>query len=1098
MYHLFRSTRAIALVLCLLACPILALAQSVSGELVGTVYDTTGAAIPNATVVAKNTGTGIETTVTTSSTGQYRVPNLLVGVYDLQVSAQGFNGSQVRSLAVKLNSTLTANVTLQVGESKTVVEVTGATVSIDTTTATVGTTFESKQLADLPITSSGSGVLNLALYSAGVSTSGAVGAGTGPSVGGQRPRNNNFTVEGIDNNSKSVTGPMATIPNDAVAEFAILQNQFSAQYGGSSGGQFNQVLKSGTNEFHGAAYEYLFNRNLNAADQLAIVQGVDAHPRYDNNRFGGYIGGPILKNKLFFFFDYEYNPVGSAGSGGQIFAPTQAGYTALASIPGISANNLKILQQYLPPQNTAVDPAITPNGEYPVVGGKTIPLGQYSFLAPNYSNSYSYVLSVDYNLGTKDSLRGRYIRNNYSGTDTSGQLPTFWVPLTFPTYAATLTEFHNFSPSITNEFRLGFNRTSQVYNVGNQTFPGLDAFPNLTVDELGINIGPDPNAPQETIQNLYQLTDNVSWIKGAHNLSFGADLRKYISPQSFTQRGRGDYEWDTLEAYLTDTIPYFAERTTGNFIYYGDQILFGGYVNDSWKVRHNWTLNLGLRYERTTIPYGERLQTVNAISNVPGLITFGQPQIQNTAFQPRIGVAWSPGKSGSTSIRAGFGMNYDKLFDNLGILSMPPQFQQTVDVGGNPGGSFLAKGGIPNSASSGTLSQADARASTGGFIPDQKLPKSIQWNLGAQHVFRENYTVEIRYLGTRGLQLPIQDRINVGSVVNPSNALPVYLSMPSQATLDGLTSNLTALNNAYNTPGSGQGRFLSQYLNAGFKSNIVGFMPMGASTYHGLAMQVNRRFTNGLQFVGSYTFSHNVDNSTAEVFSTVTSPRRVQDFQNLNAERSSSALDHRNRFTMAIIYDLPYFKTSPNWFMKNLVGNWEFAPIFTYETGTLATVLSVVDANLNGDSAGDRAIINPAGTVNVGTGVTSLKNSKGLVVAYLANNPNARYIQAQKGALSTGGRNTMHLMPIDNVDFSLLKRFNVLKESWKLEFGARFYNFLNHPQYTGSRINDVAGIGYTSTSVTNFLNPSTTSFYHPDYVFSSNPRNIQLSAKFTF
>jgi len=313
-----------------------------------------------------------------------------------------------------------------------------------------------------------------------------------------------------------------------------------------------------------------------------------------------------------------------------------------------------------------------------------------------------------------------------------------------------------------------------------------------------------------------------------------------------------------------------------------------------------------------------------------------------------------------------------------------------------------------------------------------------------------------------------------------------------------LSSNLTALNAAYNSPSAGFGRFLPQYLNAGFQTNIVGFMPMGASTYHGLALQVNRRFSNGLQFVGSYTYSHNIDNSTAEVFSTVTSPRRVQDFQNLNAERSSSALDHRNRFTMATVYDVPFFKTGKNWFLKNIVGNWEIDPVYTYETGTLATPQSGVDANLNGDSAGDRTVINPAGTANVGSGVKNLTNSKGLVVAYLALNPNARYIQAQKGALATGGRQTEHLMPIDNIDFSLLKRFNVWGEHKKLEFGARFSNLFNHPQWSGSRINDVASIGYTGADVTNFMRPQNTSFYRPDQVFSSNPRTIQLSAKFIF
>ena len=557
--------------------------QAVTGELVGTVFDTTGASVPGAVVTAVNTATGAQASSTTTSEGEYRLQNLAGGTYDLKVAAAGFSASQVKNVVVSLNKTVTTNLTLEVGEAKTIVEVSGSAVSIDTTTAQVQTTFETREVADLPTTSSGSGVLNLALYTSGVSTSGAIGVGSGPSVGGQRPRNNNFTIEGIDNNSKSVTGPLASIPNDAVAEFSILANQFSPQYGHSSGGQFNQVIKSGTNEFHGTLYEYLDNRNLNAADQLSIVNGTDPHPRYDSNRFGGNIGGPILKNKLFFFFDYEYSPTGQSGSGGQLFAPTQAGYDALASIPGVSSNNLSVLKQYMPAQSAAVDPSITPNGEYPVVAGKTIPLGQYSFLAPSYVNAYTYVISADYNISSKDSLRGRYIRNNFSQQDTAANLPPFWVPLNLPNYLATLTEFHNFGPSLNNEFRLGFNRYAQIYNVGNQKFPGLDAFPNLSVDELNVDIGPDPNAPQETIQNTYQLTDNVSWLKGAHTLTFGVDLKKFISPQTFTQRGRGDYEWDTVENYLTDQVPYFAERTTGNFVYYGDQIQFGTYANDSWR-----------------------------------------------------------------------------------------------------------------------------------------------------------------------------------------------------------------------------------------------------------------------------------------------------------------------------------------------------------------------------------------------------------------------------------------------------------------------------------------------------------------------------------
>ena len=226
-------------------------AQLVSGNLTGTIYDASGATVPNATVVAHNDATGVENTATSGSSGEYRIVNLPAGIYTVSVSSPGFTRTDLKKVQIELNVTATANATLQVGKSVETVEVTATAAAIDTTTAQLQQTYESKEMTELPSASSGSGVINLSLLAAGVATSGGVGVGTGPSVGGQRPRNNNFTIEGIDNNSGSVTGPLVGVPNDSVAEFTFLQNQFSADFGHSSGGQFNQVVKSGTNQFHG-------------------------------------------------------------------------------------------------------------------------------------------------------------------------------------------------------------------------------------------------------------------------------------------------------------------------------------------------------------------------------------------------------------------------------------------------------------------------------------------------------------------------------------------------------------------------------------------------------------------------------------------------------------------------------------------------------------------------------------------------------------------------------------------------------------------------------------------------------------------------------
>jgi hypothetical protein len=342
---------------------------------------------------------------------------------------------------------------------------------------------------------------------------------------------------------------------------------------------------------------------------------------------------------------------------------------------------------------------------------------------------------------------------------------------------------------------------------------------------------------------------------------------------------------------------------------------------------------------------------------------------------------------------------------------------------------------------------------TSGYTPDQKLPKSIQWNFGVQHVFASNYTLDVRYLGTRGISLPVQTRLNAFSVVQPGHSLPVYLSQPSQAQLDALPLTLTGLQNEEGDT------ILPQWEAAGFNgSYLTAFMPIGNSSYQSLAAQLTRRVTNGLYFTAAYTWSHNIDDSTAEVFSTVTTPRRPQDFQNLQAERSSSALDHRHRLTVAAMYDVPFFKTSSNWFMKNVAGNWEIAPIYTYQTGNWATIQSVADANLNGDNAGDRTVINPAGVNNTGSDVTALTNTAGETVAYLANNPSARYIRAAPGVYPNGGRNSYRMPPIDNIDLTISKRFNIT-ESMKLEFFGQAFNLFNHPQFVGGYLNDVQSLG---------------------------------------
>lgn len=1082
------------------------LAQAISGDLVGTCTDDSGAAIAGATITLANIATDAKYVQKSKSGGDYHFVNLPVGKYLATVDAAGFETKKLADIEVVLNRTSTLNFTLKVGSVETNVEVSTAAITLDTTSAQLQSSFDTKAITELPTASVGSGVLNMALMNAGIAQSGGLGLGSGPSVGGQRPYNNNYTIEGVDNNNKSVTGPLITVPNDAVSNLTVLQNQFSPEFGHSTGGQFNQVITSGTNSFHGRAYEYFQNRNLNATD-YALEYGQDTKvpkPRYDNNRFGGQIGGPILKDKLFFFQNFEYNPVGSAAGATAVLAPTSDGFTALHSISGLSSTNLGILEKYLP-KSGAASGTISVNDS--LGNAVSIPVGTLQIAAPNYTNSLTAVTAIDYTLSTKDSIRGRYIYYKQDAPDSSPSLPVFYGTNVARSHLLNLSEYHSFSPFISNEFRIGFNRYFNDIPSPSFNFPGLDQFPSFNFSDLNLQFGPNGNAPEFTIINTYQVIENLAVQRGKHDLRFGVEGRKYISPQSFVQRQHGDYEYSFLNDYLHDLSPdIIGERSVGVPVYYGDQVAFYWYANDNWRVRPNITLNAGIRYEYTTVPYSERLQKLNSIADVPGLITFGEPTSSKKNFAPRVGVAWAPKGRETTSIRAGFGLGYDVIYDNIGITSLPPEMNVTEDVPSltEQTANFLANGGLPGG--SGKLqtfaTPAEARAATSAAIPNHlQTPYSIQWNAGIQHSFAKDFLAEVRYVGTRGIHLNYQDRINRQPKVTSSSYLPTYLDgAPTAATAAALPLTLATL--------KGESNFVPAFAAAGFDGgNLTEFVPHAGSSYNGLQTQLNKRYSQGLQLQVAYTWSKNIDNATSDFYANDLDPRRSQNSRNPGADRALSSLDRRHRLTLMAVYDVPWYRTSKNWFFHNVLGNYTVAPFYTFESPEHYTVQSGTDSNMNGDAAGDRVIWNPNGKSGTGSGVTEVYDSTraGLcpsgttecdanLVAYYANNPSAQYVQAKAGALATAGRNTQALPHINNIDLSVSKVLS-FGERYRFQFTAQTYNLFNNHQFIPGRLNDVASKGGFAG---NFLHPQSSTFNLPYTVFSSNPRTMQLAAKIIF
>ena len=1075
-------------------------AQTADSILVGVVTDSTGAPIAGAAVSAANVQTGVNYSSVTGTSGEYRLNNVPIGQYDVTAKASGFAASTVKNVDLQLNHTATANLTLDVSTVSTTVEVTEAGAGVDTSTAQLQTTFDSRSAIDLPVAGNskvvnGAGIYNLSLLGAGVATSGGIGQGSGPSVAGQRPENNSFTLDGVMNDNHYTTGPQVYVSNEAVAELTLVQNQFGAEFGGASGGIFNAVVKSGTNTLHGSIYEYMQNRKLNAVDATETQQGLTSNPRFDDNRLGATIGGPILKDRLFYFGNFEYNPLGQAAQPGQtVYAPTSEGYTMLNNIAGLSQTNLKVFQQYVPPASTAT-------GSVSVLGN-SIPIGPLSFASPDYYNNYSAVAAIDWDISSRDQVRGRYFYDKSLGLDFLANLPAFFLPAPDTYNLGSISEFHNFSPTLENELRISFSRSNLSTSAGDFKFPGLSVFPNLSFDELnGLQIGPDPNAPSGDIENLFQVQESLTKTYGRHTIKAGYSLVDVILTGFFVQRSRGDYDYATLQTYLLDQQPdggttsgVTGERSVGNSAVPFGHLEHAAFVNDDFRIRPNLTINLGLRYEYVTVPVGSRAQQYSAIANIPGVITFGEPQPTANDWSPRLGFAYSPGSRGVWSIRGGISRAFDNTYVNLNQNASPAFYQTTVDVDPeHPVSNFLANGGLSAALPTGAVTVAQARAAIAAYTFNQIRPYAMTGTLGVQRQFAKDYVFEARYVHTKGVHLWNQTRMNMIAPVTPANGLPTYLTMPSASQLAGLTTTLGQLENLP----------FNLYAPYGINANVITYHPWGNSLYDGLALQVTKRFSKDFSGIAAYTWSHNFDDSTATNNSTILSPRRAQDFQNMREEWASSALDRRQRLTLTWVYDFRPFRSGNNFLLKNVVGNWTASGTYTYQSPEFVTIQSGVDSNLNRDPAGDRAIVNPSGVWNVGSGVTAY-NAQGQAVAagdlstvaYVATNPNARYIQAGLGAYPNGGRNTFPLAPTNNVDASLMKRLT-FKERFSFEIGAQAFNLFNHAQFVGGFLSDVNPF-FTAGTSRNFLIPGNQFFGQYDQFFPSNARTMQLVGRIVF
>ena len=1126
----------------------LARAQGLDGTLRGDVKDPDGAIVVGAKVTVTSEQTDLNRAQETTS-GGFNFPNLLVGNYTITVEHQGFKTYVVKGIEIKANQVTDIAAQLELGLMTQTVEVTSSAELVQTTSSQLGTSWGAREASEIPLPVLSGNTLNLSMLQVGTTSQSGGVAGVGGAIGGNRPRNNSFVVDGVDNNDVSVTGPVQYIIPEAVGEFTLLTNQFSAEYGHSTAGQFIANTKSGTNDYHGEVFGFVNNRNFNSLDNLtkaAIARGdlLEA-PRFDWLRTGGVIGGPVIRDKLFFFGAYQYATEGQASTPGNVsFVPTANGVATLNSLAttsgsGVSQVAVNTLTSVLRPAAVA-----DPSQNVTVVNNATgalvpIEVGALTPAAPNFFTQHDFQTNGDINLGDhRISLRFAYDRFR-APLVSAFPLPVFTGGQQFDAKSATASDVYSISPTIINEFRAGYRRSQFAFAVPDIAPPGsLDVYPNLIIEQLGgLELGPDGNSPQSNTLNQYQWVDNLSISRGAHNFKLGVDARLWIAPAVFLPRERAEYRYSSLDKFVKDAVPdNLALRGVGDGSFAGNQKGVFWFIQDDWKLHQRLTLNLGLRYEFVTNPRDDGKQAINSVSDLqnptnPGLspLLFRVPRQDINNFAPRIGFAWDLFGDHKTAVRGGFALAYDVTFQNLASLQLPPQLQQELGVeqacvalspqpswcparSANPfneefivanGTNFLANAGLPGTFIPQTLSPADARAGTQALIVDTVAPKTMTWSLGVQRELGQNNALEVRYVGTRGINLPAQIRRNA-ALVPDSLFLPTFFSAPEVPANVPITAPSVA---------DFQNAAVRPYAADGFLANVTAFDPASSSTYHGGSIEFTRRLKslgrwgNGVFLKTGYTFSKAIDNATNELFTSQVNPRRPEDFLDLRAERGRSTIDHPHKFTIAAIYELPRYGGDSSW-LGYALNQWQVSASYIAESGQPVTALSFVDANGNGDAAGDRAIFNPGFTarntasgVNAvcrasGTGATSIVApdvcGAGDTVGYVAVNPAAQYVQALPGARTNVGRNTLDSPGLNNWNMSFFKKTR-MTERVSLEFRADMQNVFNHGQpILGS--GNISGFNNNAINGTDLVfvgdNPN---FLRPQNVLTNGGSNSPFS-----
>jgi len=1023
-----------------------AFGQNVTASLTGVVRDATGGVVPNAAVKATNTGTNAEFKAATNTEGQYTIRTMPIGLYTVSIEAPGFKKYETSGIRLQVNEVARLDATLGIGAATETVTVSGAVVPVDTETSTLKTVVDEKRIEELPL--NGRDATQLMRLVAGVTadpradvTSGTTYPGVTPvSVNGSRSNTTNYVLDGANNNDHYTNAPNPMPNPDALQEFSVQTNNFSAEFGRNAGAVVNAVTKSGTNDVHGSAFEFLRNNAVNAANFFApVVNGSKQSDGLKRNQFGATLGGPVWipklyngRDKTFFFASYQGTRLRQAPAQAQIIVPSaamRAGDFSALSKPlnnpftgGTYANN-RIPASDISP----ISLAILQHIPLPTTGNTTFAA------APNNFDEDQWLVRGDQQIGSANRLTARWFRS-------FGNTPAYLDPgnylaqntgRTWLNQSVSLTDTQTLGATVTNQVLFSFNRTD-----GNN----IPIYPDKSFHDLGINIFTD-DKPQwyvavsgywgtlntgdtnRFLRDEYQLSDTARWTHGPHQFSFGGEYDRGADDVTNNFRANGRFTFNggsapfTGDSFADFLVGKFASIQQGAGEYRNTRLnRFAVFADDAWKIKSRLTLNLGIRWE-PFFPYTDvnnRLaawypgQKSQRYVNAPvGVVFPGDPGIPDGGFgptwrnfAPRVGFAWDVLGNGKLSVRGGYGIFYDQP-STIAWNSQADQapFGTVLTVDGNANNSIVNPyAGTVNPFPSPLNPPTDAYfpqySSQYLVSPGFRNPYMQSWNFTVERQIIAKFVLRGSYVGSKGTNL-----VSIREL-NPA----VYAPGVSTATTN-------------------QRRVFAPSMGS---TSIV--EPGANSSFHAVQLTVERRYAKGFSILANYQFGKSIDESSANKGTGI----NMTDTYNRRFDRGRSDFDRTHVFNFSGLWELPiHFQ---NHAVNALLGGWSLNSIVSLMSGYPFTVTSGVDNARTGEG-GQRAIL--VGDPNItGDRSRGAEVSQYLTKTAFAPNP--------IGTIGTLGRNTFEGPGFANVDLGLAKHFR-LTEHVTTTFRFETFNALNHP-----------------------------------------------------